>query len=140
MRPETIASAIQEFDRLNAAALVLTTELENPSGYGRVLRDDQDAVVRIVEHKDASEDERQVREINSGTYFFDAPLLFQALAKVTNDNAQGEYYLPDVVSILLGEGHRVGAFKMADAQEAMGVNSPEELKEAERVIALRSEV
>lgn len=137
LRSETIRAALDEFDRLEAGAVVLTTEIEDPTGYGRVLRDEKGDVVRIVEHKDATEEERRVREINSGTYVFDARGLFAALKRVTNDNAQGEYYLPDVIEILLGDGLRVGAFRMKDPSEAMGVNSRQELEKAEGVLAAR---
>lgn len=138
LRSETIRAAFDEFESLGAAAVVLTTEVDDPTGYGRVLRDEKGDVIRIVEHKDASEAERQVREINSGTYVFDAKALFAALNRVTNDNAQGEYYLPDVIEILLHDGRRVGAFRMDDAVEAMGVNSKEELAKAEEALVRRA--
>lgn len=138
LRAETIRAAFDEFDRLKAGAVVLTTEIDNPTGYGRILRDDKGDVTRIVEHKDATEEEKGVQEINSGTYVFDARALFSALKQVTNHNAQGEYYLPDVIEILLREGRRVGAFRMKDAEEAMGVNSREELEKAERALTKRA--
>lgn len=134
LRPETLRSAVQEFEGQGASGVVLTTDLEDPTGYGRIIRTPAGDVARIVEHKDASEEERRVREINSGTYCFDARSLFAALKQVTNQNAQGEYYLTDVVEILLREGKRVRAFKIADAAEAMGVNSPEELSRAEAAL------
>jgi bifunctional UDP-N-acetylglucosamine pyrophosphorylase / glucosamine-1-phosphate N-acetyltransferase len=137
LRAETLREALGVFESREAAGVVLTTELENPAGYGRVLRRGEDEIERIVEHKDASESERAVREINSGTYCFRSRELFAALAEVKNDNAQGEYYLTDVVEILIGRGERVCAYKIADPVEAMGVNSREELERAEAALRER---
>jgi bifunctional UDP-N-acetylglucosamine pyrophosphorylase / glucosamine-1-phosphate N-acetyltransferase len=134
LRAETLREALEVFESRAAAGVVLTTELEDPAGYGRIMRRGGDEVERIVEHKDASEAERAVREINSGTYCFRSSALFSALGEVKNDNAQGEYYLTDVVEILIRRGERVCAYKIADPAEAMGVNSPEELERAEAAL------
>jgi bifunctional UDP-N-acetylglucosamine pyrophosphorylase / glucosamine-1-phosphate N-acetyltransferase len=113
------------------AGAVLTAVLENPAGYGRIVRDSADGVRKIVEEKDATEAERQIREVNTGTYCFDARPLFEALKRVGNRNAQGEYYLTDVVEIMLEGGRRFEAITAEDWTEMIGINSREELAEAE---------
>ena len=119
----------------NAVATVLTAEMSDPTGYGRVIRQHKsDIVLKIVEQKDASEDELAVREINSGIYVFNARILFEALAKITTDNAQKEYYLTDVFSICFQSGKRVCAFKTDDPNEIIGINTPEQLRDAERLL------
>lgn len=118
-----------------ATATVLTAWVDDPTGYGRVIRKpDSDEVVRIVEQKDATENEKSVREINSGVYVFDASGLFSALDKITDDNAQGEYYLTDVFGICFAEGKRVCAFRIEDPDEIRGINTPEQLRQAEALL------
>ena len=103
--------------------------MDDPFGYGRIVREGE-AVVRIVEQKDANEQEAAITECNSGFYCFDAPALFDALSRVSNDNAQGEYYLTDVLEICRNDGREVLALQTADAEEAMGVNSRVQLAQA----------
>jgi UDP-N-acetylglucosamine pyrophosphorylase len=118
-----------------AVATVLTAELDDPTGYGRVIRNaEDDEVLKIVEHKDATEEEKAVNEINSGVYVFNAAELFSALHGITQNNAQGEYYLTDVFGICFGKGKKVCAFKVADPNEIRGINTPEQLKEAELLL------
>lgn len=118
-----------------AVATVLTAEMDNPTGYGRIIRSDAgEEVLRIVEQKDATEEEKAVTEINSGVYVFNATELFSALHGITNKNAQGEYYLTDVFGICFGKGKKVCAFKVADANEIRGINTPEQLREAEQLL------
>jgi bifunctional UDP-N-acetylglucosamine pyrophosphorylase/glucosamine-1-phosphate N-acetyltransferase len=116
------------------AVTVLTAEVPDATGYGRVIRDADGAVTEIVEHRDATPAQRAVREVNSGVLAFDGRLLAQALAKVGSDNSQGEEYLPDVLRILRAEGHRVGAAKAADHRELVGVNDRVQLAEAGRLL------
>jgi bifunctional UDP-N-acetylglucosamine pyrophosphorylase/glucosamine-1-phosphate N-acetyltransferase len=116
------------------AVTVLTAEVPDPTGYGRVLRGEDGAVLAIVEQKDASAEQRAVREINSGVFAFDGVLLADALAKLTTDNAQGEEYLTDVLGILRTEGHRVGASLAADHREIAGINNRVQLAEARRLL------
>jgi bifunctional UDP-N-acetylglucosamine pyrophosphorylase/glucosamine-1-phosphate N-acetyltransferase len=116
--------------------VVLTAVLDDPGGYGRIIRDAQGHVTAIVEHKDATPEQRAVAEINTGTYCFDNELLWPALRRVDRDNAQGEFYVTDVVGILVEEGRRVSAVVVDDPQEAHGINSTEDLARAEQ--ALRS--
>jgi len=122
----------------DAAATVLTAELDEPAGYGRVIREkNSDSVLKIVEQKDASEKELAEREINSGVYVFNARLLFQALRQINTNNAQKEYYLTDVFSICCKSGNRVCAFRTDNPEEILGINTPEQLLEAERVLLQR---
>lgn len=137
IRHETMEALFKHHEELSAKATILTAHAENPSGYGRVIRNEQAMVERIVEHKDASEEERQIKEINTGTYCFDNKALFEALNKVTNDNVQGEYYLPDVIEILKKEGEIVTAYQTADFEETLGVNDRIALSQAEAFMKKR---
>ncbi|WP_049579526.1 bifunctional UDP-N-acetylglucosamine diphosphorylase/glucosamine-1-phosphate N-acetyltransferase GlmU [Streptomyces sp. SBT349] len=116
------------------AVTVLTMELPDATGYGRVLRGGDGAVTEIVEHRDASEAQRAVREVSSGVFAFDGELLEWALRRVTTDNSQGEEYLPDVLRILRAEGHRVGAELAADHRELVGINNRVQLAQARRML------
>ncbi|MBM3423499.1 MAG: NTP transferase domain-containing protein [Chlorobi bacterium] len=137
VRRKTLAELIAFHRQEQAMATVLTAELDDPSGYGRILRNpDNGEVLRIVEHKDASAEERMVHEINSGVYVFDAEVLFEALKEIRADNAQGEYYLTDVFGICFGKGRKVCAWKTGHADEIRGINTPEQLLEAERILKL----
>ena len=119
------------------AATVLTAQAPNPYGYGRIIRDDQDNVLRIVEQKDGTPSELKINEINTGVFCFDNQLLFSALKKVDNHNAQGEYYLTDVLEILRNEGQRIGAYKMPDFSESLGVNDRSALTQATKIMQKR---
>lgn len=134
---ETLQSLLRHHEDTQAKATILTAHAENPQGYGRVIRNSENHVEKIVEQKDASEDEVLVKEINTGTFAFDNRALFGALAQVGNDNAQGEYYLTDVIEILKAQGERVSAYQMANMEEAMGVNDRVALAEANTVMRLR---
>jgi bifunctional UDP-N-acetylglucosamine pyrophosphorylase/glucosamine-1-phosphate N-acetyltransferase len=117
------------------AVTVLTAEVPNATGYGRIVRDGASgAVTGIVEHKDASESQRAIREINSGVFAFDGQLLADALGKVRTDNSQGEEYLTDVLGILREAGHRVGACVAGDHREIAGINNRVQLSEAGRIL------
>ncbi len=118
----TLADLVARHVATGSAVTVLTAEVPDPTGYGRVLRDADDGVLGIVEHKDADEPQRAVREINSGIYAFDAALLTDALGRLTTDNAQGEMYLTDVLSIARADGHRVSAARTNDLMQVEGVN------------------
>ena len=119
----------------NAVATVLTADMDDPTGYGRIIRNQGgDEVLRIVEQKDATDDEKAVTEINSGVYVFDSRELFDALKGITNTNAQQEYYLTDVFGICFGKGLKVCAFKVGDPNEIRGINTPEQLREAELLL------
>lgn len=118
-------------------ATLLSAIVENADGYGRIIRDENGHFIKNVEHKDATEKERESREINSGMYMFSAKELSEALEELTNDNAQGEYYLPDTLEIIRKKGGRVEAFALENEEEIAGVNTLEQLAEAEAVMKKR---
>jgi bifunctional UDP-N-acetylglucosamine pyrophosphorylase/glucosamine-1-phosphate N-acetyltransferase len=119
--------------RTRAKATCLSAVLDDPTGYGRVVRDgDTDIIREIVEHRDASREVLKINEINTGTFCFDNRLMFKTLSQIDNDNAQGEYYLTDCVKILYRNGFRVSVAQAADADEGLGVNSAQQLKELSR--------
>ena len=120
-----------------AAATVLTTELDDPTGYGRILRNPDGSIRRIVEQRDATEEELRVREINSGIYVFDTVRLFEALRHVTPANDQKEYYLTDVFEYFWQHALRVGAVLTEDLHEVMGINTIAQLEEARVLMAAR---
>ena len=118
-------------------ATVLTTEIDNPTGYGRIIRDENQDLLRIVEQKDATEEEKLAKEINSGIYCFNGKTLRESLDLLDNNNAQGEYYLTDTIKIMRDNGHKVGAFNGSTIEELMGVNSRVELSKAELIMRAR---
>lgn len=126
LRAESLQALVACHEGSRAAATVMTALVDDPTGYGRIVREGGE-LARIVEHRDATADERQVREINSGIYAFDLEPLFPALRRIASDNAQGEYYLPDLVKIFRGQGRRVVSQLAPDAAEVLGVNSRLEL-------------
>lgn len=134
VRAETLGKLIQQHTAGNTPCTMLSVRLENPTGYGRVVRDEQGHFAKIVEHKDATEDERLIREVNAGIYCFESQKLFAALEQVKPANQQGEYYLTDVPRILRDEGHSIGIYQHADAREVSGVNTRAELAEFENLL------
>jgi bifunctional UDP-N-acetylglucosamine pyrophosphorylase / glucosamine-1-phosphate N-acetyltransferase len=131
VRPETLKALLAEHRARGAAGTVLTAIYDDPTGYGRVVRDEGGLVTCIVEHKDASEEVRCLREINAGIYVFDAGKLFAALSRLRPDNAQGEYYLPDVLAEFVSRGEPVAALPAQDPEEVMGINNRVQLAQAE---------
>lgn len=134
---ETLTALFKHHEESGAKGTILSAEIANPFGYGRVIREADNSVSHIVEEKDATDEERKVTEINSGTYVFDNKALFEMLNKVGNDNAQGEYYLPDVIGLLKEAGEVVSAFVMADSDEGLGVNDRVGLSEATKIMTRR---
>ncbi|QHW32161.1 bifunctional UDP-N-acetylglucosamine diphosphorylase/glucosamine-1-phosphate N-acetyltransferase GlmU [Paenibacillus rhizovicinus] len=134
---ETIQSLLSIHTGTRSAATVLTAVVPNPQGLGRIIRDDAGNVLRIVEQKDCTPEQAEITEINTGMYCFDNKKLFQALAKVTNHNAQGEFYLTDVMEILKNAGETVGAYCTPDFAEGIGVNDRVGLGEAEALMRAR---
>ncbi|QED45882.1 bifunctional UDP-N-acetylglucosamine diphosphorylase/glucosamine-1-phosphate N-acetyltransferase GlmU [Cytobacillus dafuensis] len=137
IKHETMEALFKHHEETAAKATILTVFADNPAGYGRIVRNESGHVGKIVEHKDATEDERKIQEINSGTYCFDNKALFEALNKVSNDNVQGEYYLPDVIEILKNEGATISAYQTAEFDETLGINDRIALSEAERIMRKR---
>jgi bifunctional UDP-N-acetylglucosamine pyrophosphorylase/glucosamine-1-phosphate N-acetyltransferase len=134
VRAETLRKLIRQHVVADTPCTMLTVRLENPSGYGRVVRDDAGRFAKVVEHKDATEDERQIREVNAGIYCFESQKLFAALERVKPVNKQGEYYLTDVPRILRDDGQEVGIYQHHDAREVSGVNTRAELAEFENLL------
>lgn len=134
---ETFKQLFAYHEQQGAAATVLTAHTDQPFGYGRIIRDAAGTVAKIVEQKDATPEEAAVQEINTGVYCFNNRELFAALHQLSNDNAQGEYYLTDVIGILKQAGKQVGAFQMDDFTESMGVNDRVALANATRVMQQR---
>lgn len=137
IRPETMKALLAHHHETAAKATILTGVPENPTGYGRIIRNAEGHVERIVEQKDASPEEQKVKEINSGTYCFDNESLFAALKLVKNDNSQGEYYLPDVIEILKNQGSIISAYATDDFEETLGVNDRVALSQAETLMRER---
>ncbi|MCZ9292165.1 bifunctional UDP-N-acetylglucosamine diphosphorylase/glucosamine-1-phosphate N-acetyltransferase GlmU [Corynebacterium sp. c8Ua_144] len=130
LTPETLQALVEKHESEHAAVTVLSLEFDNPTGYGRIIRGEAGDVLEIVEEKDATDEQRKVREVNSGVFAFDGKVLRDALTRVTPDNAQGEFYITDVLSIARGDGLRVTAFTAPDARELAGVNDRVQLAEA----------
>ncbi|PTJ96186.1 bifunctional UDP-N-acetylglucosamine diphosphorylase/glucosamine-1-phosphate N-acetyltransferase GlmU [Staphylococcus simulans] len=129
--PETLKALADYHEAQQAGVTVLSATADNPFGYGRIVRDQDGRLAKIVEQKDATEAEREIDEISTGIFAFDNVLLFELLEKVKNDNAQGEYYLPDVITLALEAGKIADAYRTDDFDEIMGVNDRVALSKAE---------
>jgi bifunctional UDP-N-acetylglucosamine pyrophosphorylase/glucosamine-1-phosphate N-acetyltransferase len=133
----TLSNLIKEHEDQKAAVTILTTKLDDPTGYGRIVRNLEGHVTKIVEDKDTTKEEAEINEINTGICCFDSELLLEALAKLDTDNAQGEYYLTDVAGILAKEGKLVTAVVTDNYEETIGVNTRNHLAKAEKTLRLR---
>ncbi len=134
---KTLKDVIDFHKNNGYSATVITAEVDDPTGYGRIIRDDKGDVIKIVEEKDANPEEAAIKEINSGMYCFTIKHLAKALGLLNNDNNQGEYYLTDTIGILVGMGLKVGALKLSDPREILGVNDRVQLYEASEIIKTR---
>ena len=134
IRQATLEDFSSQHRASQAACSILSVRLENPTGYGRIVRDENDCFLRIVEQKDASPEEQTVKEINSGIYCFDSRKLFAALKRVEPSNQQGEYYLTDVPQVLLANGEKVNVQLHGNAREVSGINTRAELAEFENLM------
>lgn len=122
--------------RTGVRGAVLTMTIDNPTGYGRIIKDPNTGyLIRIVEEKDASAEEKKICEVNTGTYVFHTDFLFKGLKQINNNNAQGEYYLPDVIEYIRKQGYEVSVVPVNESIEGTGVNSPEELARLEAILA-----
>ncbi len=138
LRAETLREMSTCHERSGATITVLTALFDNPYGYGRVVKGADGSILRIVEEKDADDAERKIVEINSGIYCVESGFLFDAIARLTNDNAQGEYYLTDIVRMAADAGLKCLSFPVSDSMEVMGVNDRVQLAEAAAVIRSRT--
>jgi len=118
----------------NNSVTVLSAKISNPKGYGRMVRDSLGSLERIVEEKDASEEQKKINEVNTGTYVFESPSVFANLKSIGKENAQNEYYLPDLVQIYRSHNSRTDAVQLENPLESLGVNSPEDLQYLEKLI------
>ncbi len=134
VRTETLRKLIDHHRQTGAACSILSVELQNPTGYGRIVRGEDGSFARIVEQRDATPEQRQIREINSGIYCFEARDLFEALRRVEPANDQGEYYLTDVAEIILSLGGIVDVYRHDDPREVSGINTRAELAEFENLL------
>ncbi len=137
LRPGTLTRLVTTHRGRGAAATLLTARLDDPSGYGRIIRAPDGQVLEVVEDADATAEQRAVTEVNTSIYCFRRPLLAEALAQVGTDNAQGEMYLPDVIRLLSSTGHAIAVHTVEDAAEARGVNDRVQLAGAEAILRAR---
>lgn len=136
LKPETLRGLIKVHETQAVSATVLTAYMEQPFGYGRIIKTGEN-LLKIVEEKDAAPEERLIKEINTGTYCIKGSSLKEALKKITNQNSQGEYYLTDIFDVLLQQGEKVATYCTADTSEALGINSRNQLAEAEAILRQR---
>jgi bifunctional UDP-N-acetylglucosamine pyrophosphorylase/glucosamine-1-phosphate N-acetyltransferase len=137
LRAETLRAMLDEHAATGAAVTMLSARLDDPTGYGRVLRGPGGEVLGIIEHKDASEEQKRITEINTGIYCFRIPDLLRILTRLGNDNAQGEYYITDTVGMLRAEGKTVAALTCEDPVEIQGVNTDADLANLEALYRQR---
>ena len=133
MTAETIEKSLEQHTSSGAAATVISARVDDPTGYGRIVRDDSGNLKAIVEHKDADEATRAIDEVNSGGYWFDCQLLLSVLDRIKSDNAAGEYYLPDAIALLLSDGKTVGAYTAECSDAVLGANDPAQLEELNQI-------
>jgi bifunctional UDP-N-acetylglucosamine pyrophosphorylase/glucosamine-1-phosphate N-acetyltransferase len=138
LQAESVATLLEEFGKRSAACLIGTVNRENPTGYGRILRNAAGEFTGIIEEKDASPAQKQINEVNVSTYVFDSQELLHALDQLRADNSQREYYITDCPAILLAAGKRVAALNVLKACEALSINSPEELAVVEQAMRRHS--
>jgi len=137
LTPVTLSQLIKIQQQERPLASLLTAEMEDPTGYGRIVRNTAGFVRQIVEQKDATADILKIREINVGIYIFQCRLLFDTLPRLSNNNSQGEYYLPDVIKIYVDRGDKVAAILTPNAEETHGINDINQLEHAEKILSKR---
>ncbi|HSE83992.1 MAG TPA: bifunctional UDP-N-acetylglucosamine diphosphorylase/glucosamine-1-phosphate N-acetyltransferase GlmU [Thermodesulfobacteriota bacterium] len=137
IRPETLSSFINSHDESGATVTLLTTTLDSPQGYGRVVRDKRGNILKVVEEKDAAPGEKGINEINAGLYCVESDFLWRALGRINRENEQREYYLPDIVNIAFQNREKVNGFTVSDSEEVLGVNNRVELANVERILRRR---
>jgi len=135
VKSETLLKFLDFAHERKSKAAFLSTELDDPKGYGRVIRGANGEAVSIIEEKDATSEQKKIREVNGGIYLFDSKFLFETLPRISNDNGQKEYYLTDIIKIACDAALEVAVFKLDDADQLMGVNRPEELERLNNLLA-----
>ncbi len=135
--PATIEALLESHRSNEGAITVMTALLDDPGSYGRVVKNEAGDVLKIVEARDASAEETEIREINTGIYCAERSFLFDAVRKIGNTNAQGEYYFTDIFEIARRQKRRTGSFILGDPSEAMGINTVDDLEVAERIMKTR---
>ncbi|GBD92955.1 bifunctional protein GlmU [bacterium BMS3Abin05] len=136
---KTIQHLLKIHETSGADLTMLTTDLDDPAGYGRIIRHENGKIEAIVEDRDASPDQKAIKEINPGIYVFKKKPLFEFLPKLSNRNTQGEYYLTDLVGLFQKNGYSIEPYKTPDAWEILGVNTAEHLKEMEKILSERNQ-
>ena len=137
LQVSTVRDLMDRHRSSGAAITVLTTLLEDPFGYGRIVKDAEGNVLGIVEHRDATDEQRKIREINTGIYCAENPFLFESVSEIGNDNAQKEYYFTDIFAIARRKGVRTASVVAPDPGEVMGINSPDDLARATQIVRER---
>ena len=133
MSAETIKNSLEQHSNTGCAATVISAKVDDPAGYGRIVRDENGNLKAIVEHKDADEETLKIDEVNSGAYWFDCQLLLSVLDRIQNNNKAGEYYLPDTIKLLLSDGKTVGAYTAECSDAVLGANNPAQLEELNQI-------
>lgn len=133
MTSETIKNSLEQHINSGCAATVISARVDDPHGYGRIVRDTDGSLKAIVEHKDADEETLKIDEVNSGGYWFDCQKLLSVLDRIKSDNAAGEYYLPDAIELLLKDGQKVGAYTAECSDAVLGANDPAQLEELNQI-------
>ena len=133
MTAETIKNSLEQHTKSGCAATVISARVDDPHGYGRIVRDTDGSLKAIVEHKDADEETLKIDEVNSGGYWFDCQKLLSVLDRIKSDNAAGEYYLPDAIELLLKDGQKVGAYTAECSDAVLGANNPAQLEELNQI-------
>ncbi len=133
MTAETIKNSLEQHTKSGCAATVISARVDDPHGYGRIVRDTDGNLKAIVEHKDADEETLKIDEVNSGGYWFDCQKLLSVLDRIKSDNAAGEYYLPDAIELLLKDGQKVGAYTAECSDAVLGANDPAQLEELNQI-------
>jgi UDP-N-acetylglucosamine diphosphorylase/glucosamine-1-phosphate N-acetyltransferase len=137
LKPATIQALMETHVKKQAAITVLTTLLDDPFGYGRMVKDAGGGILKIVEHRDATEEEKKIREINTGIYCAESRFLFDAVVRIGNHNAQREYYFTDIFEIARCQGVKTASYVAVDPVEVMGINTPDDLERATRIVENR---
>ena len=133
MSAETIKNSLEQHSNTGCAATVISAKVDDPAGYGRIVRDENGNLKAIVEHKDADEETLKIDEVNSGAYWFDCQLLLSVLDRIKSNNKAGEYYLPDAIKLLLSDGKKVEAYTAECSDTVLGANDPAQLEELNQI-------